>query len=108
MSRPSTDFGQSPLPIEVSTPDTDSRQASFEVSLLGLSAIDGLGRKGIKAFIREFRGDLGAIWKAAPDQLRKVLTASKVPSAEAIASTITQDARMLIDTGVRKLDEGPL
>jgi DNA processing protein len=105
MGRSNTDFGQSPLPIEVSPPETESRKTSFEVSLLSLSGIDGLGRKGLKALVKRFGGDLGAVWGASSDQLRTVLANSNVPSSGVIASLIKQDTKALIEKGHRKLEE---
>src|SRR5215217_4441094 len=105
MGRSNPDFGQSPLPMKVSPRGIESRKVPFGVSLLNLSSIAGLGRKGLKALVKEFGGNLGAVWDASPDQLRVVLANSNVPSSGAIASLIKQDATALIEKGHRKLEE---
>jgi hypothetical protein len=57
MGRSNPDFGQSPLPMKVSPHEIERRKATFEVSLLSLSSIAGLGRKGLKALVKEFGGE---------------------------------------------------
>ena len=74
--------------MKVSSPGKECGEISFEVALLSLSTINGLGRKGLKALVREFQGDLGAVWKASPEQLRRVLAASNVHSAAAPDASI--------------------
>jgi hypothetical protein len=104
MGRSNTNFGQSPLPMELTFPKIDSRKIPFEVSLLSLSGINGLGRKGLKALVEKFGGDLGAVWGASPDQLRAALAESNIPSAEAISSSIKQNTKARIEEGYRKLE----
>jgi predicted Rossmann fold nucleotide-binding protein DprA/Smf involved in DNA uptake len=105
MDQPTVNCGQSSLSIEVADTRKRGPDPSFEVSLLGLSLINGLGRKGIRALVRAFRDKLGEVWKASPDQLRTTLANSNIPSAGAIAERIGQDSSKLIDRGNRKLEE---
>jgi nucleotidyltransferase/DNA polymerase involved in DNA repair len=70
-------------------PARGSELASFEISLLALSTIKGLGRKGLTTLARTFRQELWRVWEEPEDQLRATLATSKIPSSGAIAEEIT-------------------
>jgi DNA protecting protein DprA len=63
-------------------------QMSFDVSLLALSQVKGLGRKGIIALCDAFGGKLEDVWSTEPQKVAEILSTAKIPSAESISSEI--------------------
>lgn len=90
--------------FEVGTAPKPTR-LPFEISLLALSAIDGLGRKGIGGLFRAFKGNLSKVWGAPSSQILAALSAAKTPGAEAIVDTIVKGRDRYIDQGFAAFED---
>jgi DNA protecting protein DprA len=77
----------------------------FDVSLLALSGVKGLGLRGLRALVDAFQGELGSTWHANPTFIRNILVEAKVPSADRIVSEILHMAPILLSRGQEKAIE---
>jgi DNA protecting protein DprA len=77
----------------------------FEISLLALSTIDGLGRKGIAGLFRAFKGDLSKVWEAPAARLVAALIEAKTPGADGIVSAIQRGRNRYIDNGYAAFED---
>lgn len=104
MGKPRTDdlMGSS-LPTEPSLLDGKVGYASHEESLLGLMEIKRLGRKGVTALVKAFEDDLSRVWREPTEHLQRILGQSKIPSSEAIATEISENAERCIEAGQNRL-----
>jgi DNA protecting protein DprA len=93
------------LPAEPSLLDGKPEYASYEHSLLGLMEIKRLGRKGVTALVKVFEDDLGRVWQESAERLQTILGLHKIPSSEAIAKEISENAERCIEAGQNKLRE---
>jgi DNA protecting protein DprA len=84
-------------------PDTGT--TSFEFTLLALSSIAGLGRKGLIALVDEFKGNLSNVWKAPSPRVHQALIAAKTPSADKILTAIQADSEILLEKAGEQLYE---
>lgn len=78
---------------------------AFDFSLLALSSINGLGRKGLAALVDTFRGDLGKVWRSKSNRIHEALVAAKTPSADRITSEIAHDQKRLFEQAGAQLYE---
>jgi pimeloyl-ACP methyl ester carboxylesterase len=69
----------------------------FTVSLLALSAVDGLGHKGIRSLVREFQNDLHNVWATPPKEIAEILSHANVPTADKVAERVTRHSETLTD-----------
>jgi DNA protecting protein DprA len=76
---------------------------SFEFTLLALSSINGLGRKGLSALVDEFKGDLGKVWRAPTPRIHQALLIAKTPGSEKILNIIQSDQDRLLDSAGEQL-----
>lgn len=79
--------------------------SAFDFTLLALSNIKGLGRKGLSALVDAFRGDLGKVWKAPTQRIQKALLEAKVPASDQILSTIQNEQGYLLEKAGHQLVE---
>ncbi len=86
------------------TPNSDDLP-SFDVSLLGLSGVEGLGRESIKALIQSFGGDLGKVWDTSTEDVRSALSSAGIPASAALAAKITANSGALVAQGESKTAE---
>lgn len=77
----------------------------FEISLLALSTIEGLGRKGIAGLFRAFKGNLSRVWDAPPAKILAALVEAKTPGAEGIVGAIKRGQNRYIDNGFATYEE---
>jgi DNA protecting protein DprA len=91
---------QGKLPLGLST-DPKERDATppFDVSLLALSSIDGLGRKSLVTLVKVFGDNLGRVWEEPRAKVQATLTSARIPAAEEIAKKLATDASELIAWG---------
>lgn len=80
-------------------------QLPFEISLLALSTVDGLGRKGIGGLFRAFNGNLSKVWDAPPAKVLAALAEAKTPSAEGIVTALKRGQARYIDNGFAAFKE---
>lgn len=81
-----------------------SAGAPFELLLLGLSLVKGLGRKGLRALYSNFEGDLERVFTEPPETVTKVLSGARVPNAEDIAANIRSEGEQLLTRGIERLE----
>lgn len=93
------------LPAEPGERSAPSDPPEFSTSLLALSGIKGLGRKGLVALVDALGGDLGKIWSSEPGFIREALEKAKTPNAHAIASEILSEKGGLIGGGKAAVDK---
>jgi DNA protecting protein DprA len=77
----------------------------FDVSLLALSGIKGLGLRGLRALVEAFEGELGRVWHADPVLLRDILVKAKVRASDRMTSEILRMAPVLLSRGQEKAAE---
>jgi len=77
----------------------------FGPSLMALSKIDGLGRKGINALYDHIDGHLQKVWQLEAKAIREVLHQKKIPNADNIASRICSESARLREIGSREVAE---
>ncbi len=77
----------------------------FDVSLLALSGVKGLGRTGLAALVDALEGELGRVWHADPMLIRGILVEAKVRAADRMTSEILQMAPVLLSRGQEKAAE---
>ncbi len=99
-------FPNPPVPATIEERATvDERTVTFEVALLGLSTVRGLGRKALRALIDALQGNLQRVWQTTPGYVQKTLTNAKIPGAEKIAREIADAAPTLVEEGEKKVGE---
>jgi DNA protecting protein DprA len=77
--------------------ETPSTSSAFDFTLLALSSINGLGRKGLIGLVDAFKGDLGKIWKAPAQKIHKALLDSKVPATDDILDVVLSNRDKLFE-----------
>lgn len=90
---------------DVPKPQESVSHTPFEVSLLALGSIRGLGRKGIAALCNYFSGNLGLVWESPQEIIQEVLTKAKVPSVGRIAAEIASNPWKLIRRGEEEVEQ---
>jgi len=99
-------FADQPAPATIGERAVIDRPVvTFEVALLGLSTVRGLGRKGLRALIDGLEGNLERVWWTAPEYIEKTLAKAKIPGAEKIAREIADSAPALVEHGQKKVDD---
>jgi DNA protecting protein DprA len=78
---------------------------AFDVALMSLGCVQGLGHKGLRVLVEHYLDNLGAAWEAHRTDLADVLQAGKVPAAQRIAGEIDHNRSDLLARGERKAKE---
>lgn len=83
-----------------------SEAPSFAVALLGMGTLRGLGRRGIRAIVEAYQGDLSNL-VSHPDaeRLRFALRRSKTPAAETLATTLVSRMDALLAAGMQQVEK---
>ncbi len=97
---------QSALPFEsFATAEERNAVPPFNVSLLALSRVRGLGRKSLITLVKVFGEDLGKVWETPREKIRDILVGAKAPAAEDVASEIAAHKGSLIVWSKSKVHE---
>jgi DNA processing protein len=91
-----------PVPQHGSPTAIDS---DFATSLLALSSVRGLGRKGLTSLHDVCGGDLAAVWAGPASKLQSALERSRTPGADRIARAILDEADTLLTLGREQKDD---
>jgi DNA protecting protein DprA len=78
-------------------------RSDFEFTLLALSSISGLGRKGLIALVDAFKGNLSKVWTATSQRIHQALLLAKTPGADKILTTIQADQEILLQKAEQQL-----
>jgi len=75
----------------------------FDLALLALAHVDGLGYKGLRALVSHFGDDLGAVWQVESAKIRRLLVDARVGSAERLSTTLAASQAQLLDKASHEL-----
>jgi DNA protecting protein DprA len=95
-----SELDQGILPFD-STADPKGHDTTppFDVTLLALSSIEGLGRKSLVALVEVFGDNLGRVWEESRAKVQATLTDARIPAAEEISRRLATDTSELIASG---------
>lgn len=74
----------------------------FTVSLLALSAVSGLGHKGMRGIVGRFRDELQDVWNTPTAELTDILGRANVPTADKVADRIAAHPKALTEIATRQ------
>jgi DNA processing protein len=96
---------QPPLPMDAPDVEDVRDVPAFDVSLLALAQIPGVGMKCLRGLSDEFDGELGAVWYAPAARIRQVLTKTKTPKLDAILTRIGGEPERCIAAGAEEREK---
>ncbi|MFF4345582.1 DNA-processing protein DprA [Kitasatospora sp. NPDC001540] len=77
-------------------------QVPFEVALLALGSVRGMGAKALRSIVRDFGERLGVLFELEPEVLRGALARSRVPTNA--AQEVTNSAARLVEDAAAAAD----
>lgn len=91
------------LPFDPEPRSRLSSEIAFDVALVSLAGLTGFGTKGLRSLVRHFGDDLGSVWQASPSEIRRLLSAGRVPAADRMSHEIFALQQSLIEEGRDKI-----
>lgn len=93
------------LDLDVEDSKIPHSDLSFDLAVLGLGLVPGLGTRAVQELSHKYGESLGGLWQLDKKQLSNVLRGHKIAAAERAASLIVNDGARILDSAQRWSEE---